>query len=284
MEAREVLRGRLHTFTETKSSLAFGHGKCLPQSYLPPLSHKGPECHSAAVIGKLLTSNHISTFEVRTNMFFFSLRIHMAERKGFSMKCVTKHLIPQLQCILQIARYPRLLSQAYAMTEASHQMTSNPLPKNGPHKPGTVGRAQGTVRVAVLDDNNRPVAEGTIGEVCLQGPNVTKGYLNNPKANQEGFAGTPGPPESIKPMSYSGHVGMRESFPSSAKEYSFLLLSLEGQKWKVGALNWPRSDVFSPTQVASAAYTGTLKNSGFAGQGISDPWIWLARMPSEVPV
>jgi acyl-CoA synthetase (AMP-forming)/AMP-acid ligase II len=80
--------------------------------------------------------------------------------------------------------------QAYAMTEASHQMTSNPLPKNGPHKPGTVGLPQGTVKVAVLDKSNRRVAQGTIGEVCLQGPNVTKGYLNNPKANEEGFAGT----------------------------------------------------------------------------------------------
>ena len=39
------------------------------------------------------------------------------------------------------------LAQAYAMTEASHQMTSNPLPKNGPHKPGTVGIAQGSVQV-----------------------------------------------------------------------------------------------------------------------------------------
>lgn len=37
--------------------------------------------------------------------------------------------------------------QAYAMTEASHQMTSNPLPKHGAHKPGTVGKAQGTVQV-----------------------------------------------------------------------------------------------------------------------------------------
>lgn len=76
------------------------------------------------------------------------------------------------------------------MTEASHQMTSNPLPKNGPHKPGTVGLAQGTVKVAVLDNSNERVAQRTIGEVCLQGPNVTKGYLNNPKANEEGFAGT----------------------------------------------------------------------------------------------
>ena len=40
--------------------------------------------------------------------------------------------------------------QAYAMTEASHQMTSNPLPKHGPHKPGTVGRAQGSVKVLML--------------------------------------------------------------------------------------------------------------------------------------
>ena len=40
--------------------------------------------------------------------------------------------------------------QAYAMTEASHQMTSNPLPKHGPHKPGTVGRAQGSVKVLAL--------------------------------------------------------------------------------------------------------------------------------------
>lgn len=75
------------------------------------------------------------------------------------------------------------------MTEASHQMTSNPLPKNGPHKPGTVGIAQGSVKIAILGGNNRPVPHGKVGEVCLRGPNITKGYLNNPKANEEGFAG-----------------------------------------------------------------------------------------------
>ena len=79
--------------------------------------------------------------------------------------------------------------QAYAMTEASHQMTSNPLPKNGPHKPGTVGCAQGSVQVAILDINARKQPTGQIGEVCIRGPNVTKGYLNNPKANEEAYAG-----------------------------------------------------------------------------------------------
>ncbi|KAI8096486.1 uncharacterized protein BX664DRAFT_355844 [Halteromyces radiatus] len=73
--------------------------------------------------------------------------------------------------------------EAYAMTEASHQMTSNPLPKNGLHKPGSVGFGQG-VEVVILDDEGNPVKEG---EVCIRGLNVTKGYLNNPKATAESF-------------------------------------------------------------------------------------------------
>jgi acyl-coenzyme A synthetase/AMP-(fatty) acid ligase len=55
------------------------------------------------------------------------------------------------------------------MTEASHQMTSNPLPKYGPSKPGSVGRAQGGMEVAVLDGHNTPVPVGVVGEVCIRG-------------------------------------------------------------------------------------------------------------------
>lgn len=77
------------------------------------------------------------------------------------------------------------------MTEASHQMTSNPLPKHGPHKPGTVGRPQGSVQLAILDANNQILPPGKIGEVSIRGPNVTKGYYENPKANAEAFAGGP---------------------------------------------------------------------------------------------
>ncbi|RUS22101.1 hypothetical protein BC937DRAFT_90432, partial [Endogone sp. FLAS-F59071] len=75
--------------------------------------------------------------------------------------------------------------EAYSMTEATHQMTSNPLPPKS-RKPGSVGLGQG-VEVAVLDETGVAVAQGEIGEVCIRGANVTKGYLNNAKASAESF-------------------------------------------------------------------------------------------------
>ncbi|XP_058084103.1 probable CoA ligase CCL9 [Magnolia sinica] len=76
--------------------------------------------------------------------------------------------------------------EAYAMTEASHQMASNPLPEDGPHKPGSVGKPVG-LEMAVLDDNGTVQPAQVSGEVCIRGPNVTKGYRNNPEANKGAF-------------------------------------------------------------------------------------------------
>lgn len=75
--------------------------------------------------------------------------------------------------------------EAYAMTEAAHQMTSNPLPP-GKRKPGTVGVGQG-VEVAILDEAGKPVTRGSEGEICVRGENVTRGYLNNAEANRTAF-------------------------------------------------------------------------------------------------
>ncbi|KNC76294.1 hypothetical protein SARC_11199 [Sphaeroforma arctica JP610] len=78
--------------------------------------------------------------------------------------------------------------EAYAMSEAAHMMTSNPLPANGPTKPGSVGVGV-NVELTIRDDANNEVAQGQTGEVCVKGPNVTAGYHSRPEANQEAFLG-----------------------------------------------------------------------------------------------
>ncbi|XP_009596462.1 probable CoA ligase CCL9 [Nicotiana tomentosiformis] len=76
--------------------------------------------------------------------------------------------------------------EAYAMTEATHLMCSNPLPENGPHLPGSVGKPVGQ-EMAILDENGVVQGPDSKGEICIRGPNVTKGYKNNPEANKSAF-------------------------------------------------------------------------------------------------
>jgi acyl-CoA synthetase (AMP-forming)/AMP-acid ligase II len=82
-------------------------------------------------------------------------------------------------------RFGAPVLEAYGMTEAAHQMASNPLPPQV-RKPGSVG--QGTrVDVAIMDEAGSLLPTGTAGEVVVRGPNVTHGYHNNPEANAACF-------------------------------------------------------------------------------------------------
>lgn len=75
--------------------------------------------------------------------------------------------------------------ESYGMTEASHQMASNPLPPRE-RKPGSVGLAAGP-EVAILDEEWKELPRGQVGEVSIRGPNVTPGYEANPEANAKSF-------------------------------------------------------------------------------------------------
>lgn len=77
------------------------------------------------------------------------------------------------------------LVEAYGMTEASHQMASNPLPPRA-RKPGTVGLAAGP-EVRVVDETGTSVETGARGEIVIKGTNVMAAYENNPAANASGF-------------------------------------------------------------------------------------------------
>jgi len=77
--------------------------------------------------------------------------------------------------------------EAYAMTEAAHQITCNPLPP-AERRHGSVGRPAGP-QVAILDSDGRPMAPGETGEVGIRGENVITGYDDNPQANRLNFIG-----------------------------------------------------------------------------------------------
>jgi len=76
--------------------------------------------------------------------------------------------------------------EAYGMTEAAHQMCCNPL-SPAKRKFGSVGLAAGP-EVAVMNDAGELLPRGARGEVVIRGTNVTRGYENNPKANESAFA------------------------------------------------------------------------------------------------
>ncbi len=93
-------------------------------------------------------------------------------------------LPPQVMAALE-ETFRAPVIEAYGMTEAAHQMASNPLPPAA-RKPGTVGRAAGP-EVAVMDEDGAILGSGATGEVVIRGADVFAGYANNPDATAEAF-------------------------------------------------------------------------------------------------
>jgi amino acid adenylation domain-containing protein len=86
--------------------------------------------------------------------------------------------------IERVLRVPVI--EAYGMTEAAHQVASNPLPPR-PRKPTSVGIAAGP-DVAVMDEDGRLLATGASGEIVIRGRNVMRGYAGDSEANATAFA------------------------------------------------------------------------------------------------
>ena len=107
-----------------------------------------------------------------------------AENLRFIRSC-SAPLSPEMMQRLETAFGAPIL-EAYGMTEASHQMTSNPLPPAS-RKPGSVGKGTG-VKISIMDAEGNHLPQGIVGEVVVQGPNVIEGYENNPEANSTSFS------------------------------------------------------------------------------------------------
>ena len=107
-----------------------------------------------------------------------------AEHLRFVRSC-SAALAPQTMADLE-DRFGVPVLEAYGMTEAAHQMASNPLPPSA-RKPGSVGRGT-AVEIAILNDAGDLLPAHTTGEVSIKGPNVFGGYEGNAEANLSSFS------------------------------------------------------------------------------------------------
>ena len=114
-------------------------------------------------------------------------RAHRDVLRGHSMRLIRSSSAPlpptvktELEDLFNVP-----VIEAYGMTEASHQIASNPLPPRQ-RKAGSVGIATGS-EIAIVDEHGRFLSAGRQGEILIRGANITAGYENHREANKEAF-------------------------------------------------------------------------------------------------
>jgi acyl-CoA synthetase (AMP-forming)/AMP-acid ligase II len=166
------------------------HGHGLIGATLSTLASGGsvviPPRFSASEFWKLFRDHHVTWYSAVPTIH--QVLLERADSDGaphtglqFVRSC-SAPLAPTILTKLE-ERFGAPVLEAYGMTEASHQVATNPLPPL-PHKPGTVGLS---AEVSIIDENGRHLAANTPGEVVVRGPNVMRGYRNNPEANAAAF-------------------------------------------------------------------------------------------------
>jgi len=111
----------------------------------------------------------------------------IARRRLRFVRSSSSALAPSVMEALEAA-FAAPVIEAYGMTEASHQMASNPLPP-GKRKPGSVGVASGPEMAIMEEEGEALLGPEEVGEIVIRGENVTAGYAGNPEANAKAFTG-----------------------------------------------------------------------------------------------
>jgi len=72
------------------------------------------------------------------------------------------------------------IQQGYGLSESASIATTFALDEA--YRPRSVGPAVAGVEISILDDADEPLPPRSVGEICLSGPNITKGYWQDPDA------------------------------------------------------------------------------------------------------
>jgi acyl-CoA synthetase (AMP-forming)/AMP-acid ligase II len=163
----------------TLATLANGGTVVVPSKFSPLSFWRIARDHHATWYSAVPTLHQLLLARVEPG----SARPEGAERLRFIRSC-SASLAPQVMHDLEAAFGVPVL-EAYGMTEAAHQMASNPLPPDA-RKPGSVGSGTG-VDISIMNGEGQHLKAGDGGEVVIRGANVIRGYENNPEANATSF-------------------------------------------------------------------------------------------------
>ena len=163
----------------TMATLATGGTVVLPAKFNPLSFWRVARDYGATWYSAVPTLHHLLAARAESGK-----RPEGAARLRFIRSC-SASLSPQLMSDLEAAFGAPVL-EAYGMTEAAHQMASNPLPPSA-RKAGSVGPNTGTTEIGIMDAEGSLLKSGDRGEVVIRGANVITGYENNPEANASSF-------------------------------------------------------------------------------------------------
>jgi len=82
------------------------------------------------------------------------------------------------------AKFGIPLMEGYGLTEASPVVCLNPEQRR---IPGSIGKALPGIELRIVDESGQDVPRGEVGEICIRGENVMKGYYHQPESTHEAF-------------------------------------------------------------------------------------------------
>jgi long-chain acyl-CoA synthetase len=104
-------------------------------------------------------------------------RLKLAVAGGMAVQHVVAHRWKQMTGVP--------LVEGYGLTESAPVAIANPVTID--EWSGQIGVPLPSTDAAILDEDGHPVALGEVGEICLRGPQVMKGYWNRPEESAHVF-------------------------------------------------------------------------------------------------
>lgn len=154
-------------------------------SAMVPLSRFDP-----LYVAKMIAAERITLFMGVPSMYVALLRLPDSVVPHFeTLKfCVSGGAALPVAVMREFeARFGKKIYEGDGPTECSPVTCVNPI--GGLTKSGTVGLPVPDVEMKIMDEQGGDVADGTIGEICVRGPNVMKGYWKLPDETREAFFG-----------------------------------------------------------------------------------------------